>query len=264
VKDATPAFESWKPIAGFEGLYEVSDQGNVRSVDRRIIRTDGQARRFKGKPLKPRTTNGVAKVSLSLGSIVRDVLVSHLVIEAFGPERPADAEWVGHRNGDPFDNGLSNLEYVTTSGRFWAQVDTSGDCWLWTGSDCGREPAYGRFAIGGRKTGAHRYAYENIVGPIPDGLELDHMCHTTLCVRPEHLRPTTHKQNSENFATAAPSTRTGVRGVSKFDRYTYRATVGHNGERVYAGLFRSLEDAEAAVRAQRLKFHTHNDLDRTG
>ena len=62
-------------------------------------------------------------------------------------------------------------------------------CWLWTGyvSPSG----YG--VIGDQL--AHRLFYESLVGVVPDGLELDHLCRVTCCVNPSHLEPVTHREN---------------------------------------------------------------------
>lgn len=77
--------------------------------------------------------------------------------------------------------------------RFWPKVDKAGDCWLWTGV---RNPkGYGRFHLGGRLLMAHRIAYELTVGPIPEGMQLDHLCRTRACVRPDHLEPVTQRVN---------------------------------------------------------------------
>jgi hypothetical protein len=89
--------------------------------------------------------------------------------------------------------------------RFWAKVNKNGpipehspdlgQCWIWTG---GTARGYGRFWAGqGKKALAHRYAYELIVGPIPDGLELDHLCRVVLCINPSHLEPVTHQVNQQ-------------------------------------------------------------------
>jgi hypothetical protein len=69
--------------------------------------------------------------------------------------------------------------------RFWAQVDKSGDCWLWTG--CQNAGGYGVFGAS-PQIRAHRFAYEELVGPIPTGLTLDHSCNVRNCVKPDHLR----------------------------------------------------------------------------
>jgi hypothetical protein len=81
---------------------------------------------------------------------------------------------------------------MTTTERFFAKVDKTGDCWIWTGSPTQR---YGQFYVNGQQFKAHRWAYELLVGPIPDGLSIDHLCRTPKCVRPDHLEPVSHKTN---------------------------------------------------------------------
>lgn len=76
--------------------------------------------------------------------------------------------------------------------RFWAKVNRSGDCWIWTGA---LTKGYGRFNIAGRSVPAHQVAYELEVGEIPAGLVLDHTCRNTACVRPSHLEPVTNQEN---------------------------------------------------------------------
>lgn len=68
------------------------------------------------------------------------------------------------------------------------EVDSSG-CWNW----CARmsPDGYGRFSFKGRLALAHRAAYELFVGPIPEGLEIDHLCRNRACVNPDHLEPVT-------------------------------------------------------------------------
>ena len=65
-------------------------------------------------------------------------------------------------------------------------------CWNWTGP---QEREYGILWDGERNHRAHRWAYEHFVGPIPEGLEIDHLCFNTLCVNPKHLEPVTHEEN---------------------------------------------------------------------
>ena len=79
--------------------------------------------------------------------------------------------------------------------RFMSYVDRSpGTCWLWTGSI--NRGGYGRFkAPAGRSVLAHRWAYERFIGPIPEGLELDHLCRVRHCVNPYHLEPVTTREN---------------------------------------------------------------------
>lgn len=80
--------------------------------------------------------------------------------------------------------------------RFWEKVnkDGPGGCWLWTAS-FRNEQGYGQFGVSGRTVVAHRMSYELMVGPIPDGLVLDHLCRVRRCVNPAHLRPVTDREN---------------------------------------------------------------------
>lgn len=71
-------------------------------------------------------------------------------------------------------------------------VVTDDDCWRWTGVVAHR---YGRIQIDGKGQTTHRVTYEHFVGPVPPGLELDHLCRNTLCVNPSHLEPVTHAEN---------------------------------------------------------------------
>lgn len=74
--------------------------------------------------------------------------------------------------------------------RFWKRVDKTDGCWLF-----GRGVGYGQFMVAGRRTYAHRWAYEFEVGPIPEGSEVDHLCKTQACVNPAHLEAVTHREN---------------------------------------------------------------------
>lgn len=77
---------------------------------------------------------------------------------------------------------------------FWAKVDKSGDCWLWTASI--NASGYGSFGAGGKSRLAHRVAYEFVRGEIPAGLTLDHLCRVRSCVNPDHLEPVTARENT--------------------------------------------------------------------
>jgi hypothetical protein len=78
--------------------------------------------------------------------------------------------------------------------RFWEKVrESEAGCWLWTGYTHG---GYGKFAVAYAKNKyAHRFAYEALVGEIPEGLDLDHLCRVRNCVNPEHLEPVTRAEN---------------------------------------------------------------------
>jgi len=78
--------------------------------------------------------------------------------------------------------------------RFWEKVDKNGPdgCWLWIGA---QSRGYGRVAWRGRQEACHRLSYILLVGPIPIGLELDHLCRVPSCVNPEHLEAVSHREN---------------------------------------------------------------------
>lgn len=81
--------------------------------------------------------------------------------------------------------------------RFWSKVDrnTGTGCFEWKRAKS--RDGYGRFSFGGRGqyVYAHRFAYELVVGPIPAGMHLDHLCRNTSCVNPTHLEPVTPRVN---------------------------------------------------------------------
>lgn len=84
---------------------------------------------------------------------------------------------------------------------FWARVDADGDCWLWTG---GLDSyGYGKVHIKRTTRGAHRVAWELLVGPIPEGLQLDHLCKVRRCVNPDHLEPVSGAENNRRSASVS-------------------------------------------------------------
>ena len=93
---------------------------------------------------------------------------------------------------------------------FDSKVDKSGECWNWTGATCGK--GYGRFRINGRLEQAHRVAYTAARGPIPDGLQIDHLCRSKNCVRPDHLEAVT---NAENSRRAIPFASNHTKGANR-------------------------------------------------
>lgn len=75
-------------------------------------------------------------------------------------------------------------------------------CWEWTGSKYPN--GYGRCYVGGgRRVGAHRASYEHFVGPIPEGLVINHLCENKACVRPDHLEAVTSRENTMYSDTPA-------------------------------------------------------------
>lgn len=87
--------------------------------------------------------------------------------------------------------------------RIAAKIQADAECWIWTAKRTSE--GYGHVKFNGRTRSAHRTAYELLVGPIPEGLVLDHLCSTPPCVNPAHLEPVTQ---AENIRRAAPARKT--------------------------------------------------------
>lgn len=73
-----------------------------------------------------------------------------------------------------------------------ARHDGNG-CWIWTSNKL--PSGYGLFKVGTRNYLTHRWFYEQLVGTVPSGLEIDHTCRVKSCVSLEHLEPVTHSEN---------------------------------------------------------------------
>lgn len=92
--------------------------------------------------------------------------------------------------GDPNSGGLFRAPLQERLERY---VERTEGCWFWIGSR--DRLGYGRLHHDGRPRLAHRLFFELTNGPVPDGLELDHLCRVPSCVRPDHLEPVTHAEN---------------------------------------------------------------------
>ena len=75
--------------------------------------------------------------------------------------------------------------------RFWSKADRRkpGECWPWGAARNERRGGYGQFKTGDNVRRAHVVAYELLIGPVPAGMVLDHLCRTPHCVNPAHLDP---------------------------------------------------------------------------
>lgn len=113
-------------------------------------------------------------------------------------------------------------------------IKTPTGCWEWQGQVV---PAgYGRVQVGGRKSQwAHRVAYELVVGPIPKGLQIDHLCRNRRCVNPSHMEPVTPRENT-------------MRGVS-FAAINAKKTHCRRGHEFVAGSYRIVKNSKGRERA---------------
>lgn len=127
--------ETWKDIPGYEGHYQASDHGRIRSVDRTVngrnpYTRERFERRVKGRVLKPGRYCKSGHLAVVLGKGTPGKPVHQLVMLTFQGPSPAGTE-VCHNNGDPADNRLENLRYDTRrenildvyrQGRAWRQL----------------------------------------------------------------------------------------------------------------------------------------------
>jgi hypothetical protein len=132
------------------------------------------------------------------------------------------------------------------------RVDPGTGCWVWLrGTD---QHGYGALTMDGRRWKAYRYMYEQHVGPVPEGLQLDHICRNPPCVNPAHLRPATHAQNHQNLGAY----RGKRRGASYDKRVRKWEAYGHlKGVKHHLGFYATEDEAgdvAAEWRAEHMPF----------
>lgn len=104
--------EVWKDVPNYEGWYQVSNMGNVRSVDREFVNSIGRKCFLKGMPIKPKLNKGYPRVGLNKHREKERISVHRLVALTFIPN-PNKLETVNHINGIKTDNRVDNLEWCT-------------------------------------------------------------------------------------------------------------------------------------------------------
>lgn len=129
------------------------------------------------------------------------------ILRAKNREAQNQAESARRRTRIARLNGVSRADQIAMmtdadKARFWSKVDTSGDCWIWTGRFKSKQPEehYGLFYLGGRDILAHRVAYQLTHSPIPDGLFVCHRCDNPPCCNPAHLFPGDQLVNMHDMA----------------------------------------------------------------
>jgi hypothetical protein len=120
--------------------------------------------------------------------------------------QPHYKRWWKH--GDPLINKRPELA-LTPLQRLLRLADTSNPEACWTVAQDLDRGGYARISQRSKKVLAHRLSYELLIGPIPDGLELDHKCENTACINPGHLEPVTFAENMRRRAMRASHCRNG-------------------------------------------------------
>lgn len=127
--------------------------------------------------------------------------------------------------------------------RFWAKVNKAGAmpdhapdlgrCWEWTGA---RDAlGYGRLTVGGQWRTAHRWSFELANGPIPDGMFVLHRCDRPACIRPEHLRLGTPRENTQDMHAKGRAALVGPAGERNSHSKLSAQQVIHIRERFHLG-----------------------------
>ena len=152
--------------------------------------------------------------------------------------------------------------------RFHAYVHKGAegrDCWIWGGAL--NSGGYGVFRLsGGSMYRVHRYAYELLVGPIPEGLELDHECRMRPCCNPAHLKPKTQKENTllgVGFAAKNARKEACPKGHPYDEANTYVTAKGHRQCQV-CRQEESVRNAAARTRAYRERRGLTSELGKGG
>lgn len=170
--------EIWKPVVGYEGAYEVSNLGRVRSVTRVRCAAYGSTAVVKGTELAIRenTNNKYLLVRLNMGGQCRHKLVHRLVAEAFIPN-PNNLPQINHKDENPHNNRVENLEWcdryynnhygtgklraAMTRGFSVIQMDMDGNeiARYWSAREAARAIGKSQAAISRACTGAYKQAY---------------------------------------------------------------------------------------------------------
>lgn len=102
----------------------------------------------------------------------------------------------GYVIGEYYDYLPNHHKKQITEERFWAKVDTSGECWVWTAGKC--HGGHGQFTVKPHPpVKAHRWLWESVMGELSPDIELHHKCENPACVRTDHLVPLTKSEHNK-------------------------------------------------------------------
>ena len=170
--------------------------------------------------------------------------------------------WCALHYGRWFAKGTThepNPHYHDPEEAFTARTSSGpSGCVTWTGAL--DKIGYGKISVGGRSQYmAHRYAWERVNGPIPEGMVIDHLCHNRACVNVEHLRAVTQAQNTQNRKGSHTGSRSGIRGVNwREDVGKWSARVMVAGKSHWGGLHDTAEEAGRVAAEMRSRLMTHS------
>lgn len=134
---------------------------------------------------------------------------------------------------------------------FAARTERRGECLIWTGAK-GRR-GYGQLKVSGRKMQAHRFAWEQVHGPIPEGVLIDHRYHCdTACCEVEHLREASPAENLRN--RGGTSAASGHRNVYANGR-GWAVVLSIDNSPVHFGTYPTVEEAAAVATAKRAELY---------
>ena len=172
-----------------------------------------------------------------------------------GCENPAHARgWCKkhylrwHKHGDP----LKRTQFDNPEESFAARTEWQGDCLIWTGGK--NDMGYGRIWVKPTEMYAHRYAWVKANGPIPEGAEIDHICHIPLCCNPDHLRLADRSENTSYLKGATARSQSGYRNVYP-QAGKWQVQIRHKGVVHHFGTFDTPEEASSVANKERKKLH---------
>jgi len=167
------------------------------------------------------------------------------IIEARGWCTKHYERWL--RSGDP--EFVSYVLIKTPEEAFALRTEWQGDCLIWVGwTD---KNGNGRVHVNGKQKMAHRYAWERVNGPIPDGMFIVRKDHCDeACVNVDHLRCVTAAQNASHRSGAKKGSKSGILSVYPHGS-KWRVQVKKNGKRYSFGVYNDLDEAAEVAQAAR-------------